>query len=135
RFRAPSLLDAEAHYVWLPMDADTLRLAWEVICTGRTHSFMFRVVVDAETGEAQVRHSLTEHISNASYRVFTSDSPSPFSPGHASPSSVQPPLVARTLVTTPALSTLASPNGWIDDGVMETRGNNVDAHADIDGDN
>jgi len=79
------------------------------------------VLVDADTGEVQVRHTLTEHVSNASYRVFTSDSPTPFSPGHATPSSVQPALVSRGLVTTPGLNLVASPNGWIDDGVFETR--------------
>ena len=134
-FTAPTLLGSEARYVWLPMDAQTVRLCWEVICTGRTTGFMFRILVDAETGELQVRQTLTEHLSNASYRVFTSDSPSPFSPGYDVPSSVQPPTVSRVLVTTPGLNLTASPNGWIDDGVMETRGNNVDAHTDLDANN
>jgi hypothetical protein len=38
--------------------------------------------------------------------------------------------VERQLVTISALSTNASPNGWIDDGGNELRGNNVDAHLD-----
>lgn len=135
RFAVPVLLDAEAQYVWLPLNADTLRLCWEIICTGKSSSRMYRLLVDAESGEVLVRQSLTEEIGNVSYRVFTSDSPTPFSPGHANPSSVQPPLVPRALVTLAALSTTASPNGWIDDGVLETRGNNVDAHTDIDGNN
>ncbi|MBI5770411.1 MAG: M36 family metallopeptidase [Verrucomicrobia bacterium] len=135
RFSARALTDAEARLVWLPMDAATLRLCWEVTCTGRTRGHMYRVIVDAGSGEVQVRHGLTEDIGPASYRVFTSDSPSPFSPGHAAPSSVQPPLVERQLVTLAALNSTASPNGWIDDGVMETRGNNVDAHTDTNGDN
>src|SRR5204863_2045096 len=79
-------------------------------------------------------HSLTDYISDASYRVFTSDSPSPFSPGNATPVATQPPLVPRTLVTIAALNTNASPNGWIDDGVNETIGNNVDAHTDTNAD-
>ncbi|MCX6950826.1 MAG: M36 family metallopeptidase, partial [Verrucomicrobia bacterium] len=133
-FRAAPLNGAEAHLVWLPMDSTTLRLAWEVVCTSRTRGEMFRILVDAESGEPVVRHSLTERISNATYRVFTSDSPSPFSPGHPTPSTVQPGVVSRTLVTTPALNTTASPNGWINDGVMETRGNNVDAHIDANAD-
>src|SRR5262249_44306381 len=62
--------------------------------------------------------------------VFTSDSPSPFSPGFSTPNSSQPPLVSRSLVTLPALDTNASPSGWIADGDNETRGNNVDAHTD-----
>ena len=36
---------------------------------------------------------------------------------------------------TNAISTNASPNGWINDGVNETRGNNVDAHLDLDANN
>lgn len=47
---APSLTDAEVRKVWLPMDGSTLRLCWEVICTGRTRSLMYRVLVDAESG-------------------------------------------------------------------------------------
>ena len=46
----------------------------------------------------------------------------------------QPPRVPRVLLTFSALNTNASPNGWIDDGVNELRGNNVDAHLDrVDG--
>ena len=41
----------------------------------------------------------------------------------------------RTLVTLSALDTTASPNGWINDGVTETNGNNVDAHLDLDNNN
>ncbi|HUR56834.1 MAG TPA: M36 family metallopeptidase, partial [Opitutaceae bacterium] len=135
RFQAVPLSDVVVRYVWIPMDSTTVRLAWEVVLTSKARGEMFRIVVDAESGEAIVRHSLTEYISDATYRVFTSDSPSPFSPGHATPSTVQPPTVARVLITTPALNVTASPNGWIDDGVTETRGNNVDAHLDLNADN
>jgi len=135
QFRSTRLLDVSAEFVWLPEDETTLRLCWEVIFTSKARGEMFRSLVDAATGEVVVRQCLTNDISNASYRVFTSDSPAPMSPGHASPSSVQAPFVARTLVTTPALNTTASPNGWIDDGVTETRGNNVDAHTDTNADN
>ena len=38
--------------------------------------------------------------------------------------------MSRNLVTTQALDTTASPNGWINDGGTETLGNNVDAHLD-----
>ncbi len=135
RFVAPSLTDADVRKVWLPMDGSTLRLCWEVICTGRTRSLMYRILVDAETGEIQIRHNLTADVGPATYRVFTSDSPTPFSPGHATPSTAQPPTVERTLVTLSALNLTASPNGWINDGVFETRGNNVDAHTDTNADN
>ena len=133
-FAARGIADARAALVWLPMDEKTMRLAWSVILSSKARGEMFRVLVDAETGAVPVRQGLTEYLSDASYRVFTGDSPTPMSPGLAAPASTQPPLVARTLVTTPALNTTASPNGWIDDGVNETRGNNVDAHLDLNND-
>ena len=134
-FRASVLkAEAEAKLVWLPMNPEQLRLCWDVLLTGRTHAEMFRVLVDAQTGQPLLRRCLTEHISDATYRVFTSDSPSPFSPGYPTPTSNQPPLVSRTLLTISALHTNASPSGWINDGVNETRGNNVDAHTDLNAD-
>ena len=135
KFRAPALRgEAFAQLVWLPMNKATLRLCWDVILTSRQRQEMFRVLVDAHTGDVLVRRCLTEHISNASYRVFTSDSPTPFSPAWPTPQSGQPPLMARELVTLPALDTNASPAGWINDGGNETLGNNVDAHLDRNGD-
>ena len=134
-FHAAALRGATVHFTWLPMDKGTARLCWEVVLTGRTGGEMFRVLVDAGTGETHVRHCLTNYISEATYRVFTGDSPTPMSPSLATPASTQPAQVARTLVTLSALDTAASPNGWIDDGVNETRGNNVDAHLDLDANN
>jgi len=136
RFRAETLKrEGEARLIWLPMAASELRLCWEVVLTGRARGEMFRVLVDAQAGGILLRRSLTACISDATYRVFTSDSPSPFSPGHPVPLDGQPQVVPRGLLTLPALATNASPNGWIDDGVNETRGNNVDAHTDRNNDN
>ena len=134
RFRAPKLLDVSTGQVWLPLDEGTLRLCWQVVLVAKSRGEMFLVLVDAESGAALLRRGLTNYISNASYRVFTSDSPSPFSPGHPTPLSTQPSTVARSLIVTPALNLTASPNGWIDDGINETRGNNVDAHLDLNAD-
>jgi Fungalysin metallopeptidase (M36)/Bacterial Ig domain/Fungalysin/Thermolysin Propeptide Motif len=128
--------DVDVRLVWLPLDSKRLRLCWDIVLLGRSTGAMYRVLVDAETGEVWVRRCLTDDISNASYRVFTGESPTPMAPGYSAPgNSAQPATVARTLVTLSALDTTASPNGWIDDGVNETRGNNVDAHTDIDDDN
>ena len=136
KFKASFVLgEGEAKLTWLPLDGETLRLCWDVILTSRIRGEMYRVLVDAQSGEVLVRHCLTQHISDATYNVFTSDSPSPFSPGYSTPQPTQPPLASRMLVTLSALSTNASPNGWIDDGVNETVGNNVDAHADWNNDN
>ncbi|MGV3664389.1 MAG: M36 family metallopeptidase [Prosthecobacter sp.] len=135
QFRAALLTDADARLTWLPMDAATLRLAWDVTLTSRSRSEMFRVLVDAATGEILVRHGMTAYISDATYRVFTTESPTPFSPGHQTPSSLQPLPVSRVLVTTPALNTTASPGGWINDGGNITSGNNADAYTDVDNNN
>jgi uncharacterized repeat protein (TIGR01451 family) len=130
-FHAPGLNgEAGARLNWLPMDDSTMRLCWQVILVSHNRGEMFEVLIDAVTGEALVRHGLTNYSSDASYRVYTSDSPSPFSPGYSTPTSSQPLLVARSLLTLTALDTNASPNGWIDDGVNQMTGNNVDAHTD-----
>ncbi|HEX5218762.1 MAG TPA: M36 family metallopeptidase [Verrucomicrobiae bacterium] len=130
-FRAPQIRgQASASLAWVPLNREELRLCWDVLLTSRLRGEMFRLFVDAQSGEVLIRRSLTRYISDASYRVYTSDSPSPFSPGHATLLTNQPPLTNRLLVTLPALFTNASPNGWINDGINETIGNNVDAHAD-----
>jgi len=134
-FNGPHVLgNAEASLTWLPMDEQTLRLCWEIVLTSRIRGEMFRVLVDAETGAMQLRHCLTDYLTDATYRVFTSDSPSPLSPGYSTPVSTQPPLISRSLVTWPALNTNASPLGWLNDGANETLGNNVDAHTDTNND-
>lgn len=128
--------DAGIRLVWLPMNRNSLRLCWEVILMSRARGQMFLVLIDAQTGAPLLRHCLTEDISNASYRVFTSSSPTPFlSPsnslptimGYSSPQTNQPPQICRVLVVTNALDTNASPDGWINDGDNQTYGNNVQA--------
>ena len=128
--------DQQSELVWMPLNSSTLRLYWQAIITSRTRGEMFLCLVDAETGEVVVRRCLTNYLTNSTYNVWTSDSPSPFSPGYAVPGNpAQPPVVARSLITLPALNINASPLGWIDDAVNETRGNNVDAHTDHDDNN
>ncbi len=131
-FRGSGALNGDqyAELVWLPLNASTLQLCWQVIVVSKIRGEGFMLIVDSDTGEVMLRRGLTQYITDASYRVYTSDSPSPFSPSHPVPSAVQPPLVNRQLVVTPALNVNASPNGWIDDGGNETLGNNVDAHTD-----
>ena len=132
-FRGSGALHGDQHgeLVWLPLNSGTLRLYWQVIISSRTRSEMFLCLVDAETGEVVVRRCLTNYVTNSTYNVWTSDSPSPFSPGYTVPGNpAQPAVVARSLITLPALNTNASPLGWINDTVNETRGNNVDAHTD-----
>ncbi|WP_395741241.1 M36 family metallopeptidase [Prosthecobacter sp.] len=141
KLTAPGYSDTTAHLSWVPMNETTLRLAWQVETFSLQQNEMFRVLVDAEKGTVLVRQSITNDISNASYRVYAKpgfqpyDSPTPFSPGYNVPTATQPAEVSRNLVTLDALNTTASPNGWIDDGGTQTLGNNVDAHTDTNADN
>ena len=131
RFHArPQLNECRVQLVWLPMSGSEMRLAWLVRIASSTRGETFHLLIDADSGELLLRRTLTVYLTNATYNVFTSDSPSPFSPGLQSPGSFQPPLVPRTLITTTALDTNASPLGWINDTDNETKGNNVDAHLD-----
>ena len=123
-------LPAYARLVWLPLHRSALRLGWEVLVDSPSSHERFRLVIDAQTGAAHLRQGLTAYISDATYNVYTSDSPSPFSPGLQTPGNFQPPFTNRVLVTTPALDTTASPDGWIPDGANTTTGNNVDAFVD-----
>jgi hypothetical protein len=134
-FKAALLTEASARLLWVPLSAEAMRPAWEVVTVSKARGEMYRVLVDAGTSEVLVRQSLTEYISDASYRVFTAESPTPMLPTPNSVSTLQPAAGSRSLIVTPAFNTTASPNGWIDDGVNETRGNNVEAHTDRDGDN
>ncbi len=124
--------EATTSLVWVPVSRQEFQLCWQVILTSRLRGEMFRVFVDAQNGEVLLRRCLTRYLSDASYRVYTSDSPSPFSPGHATALSTQPAFTNRVLLTLPAFDTNASPDGWISDGINETTGNNVDAHTDRD---
>ncbi|MGA4645536.1 M36 family metallopeptidase [Limisphaera sp. 4302-co] len=118
--------------VWLPVDGTRLRPAWEVHFPKPGTPEVYQMVVDAETGELWLRRQTTFFISDASYRVYTSDSPSPFTPGWDTPNPAQPPYTNRILVTLSALDVTASPNGWINDGDNETMGNNADCFLDRD---
>lgn len=141
KLTAPGYSDTTARLSWVPMDENTLRLAWQVETFSLQHNEMFRMLVDVEKGTVLVRQSITADISTASYRVYAKpgfqpyDSPTPFAPGYSTPSSVQPAEVSRNLLTLDAVNTTASPNGWIDDGGTQTLGNNVDAHTDTNADN
>lgn len=133
QFTAPPLVgDAVADLVWLAMDRTTMRLCWRVILTGKTSGEQYQILIDAESGEAQVRHCWTAYFQPASFRVFDSDSPTPLSPGWTSP---DPPLPSqpafRPQVDKLNVRSIASPNGWIADGSSATIGNNVDAYLDV----
>jgi uncharacterized repeat protein (TIGR01451 family) len=121
---------ASVRLVWLPLHRSALRLAWEVLVTKSDTHESFQLVIDAQTGQVHLRQNLTCHISNATYNVYDSYSPSPFGPSLQTPGTFQPPLTNRTLIVTSALDTNASPAGWIPDGSNTTTGNNIDAFLD-----
>ncbi len=132
RFEANQLRgEASVSLVWLPMNRKTMRLCWRVVLTGKTRGEMFQVLVDAETGDVQVRHCWTYYANPVAYRIFPSESPSPFSPGWSTPNTNQPSVTSRILTNLVAISTNASPDGWITTGRSNTIGNNVDAHLDL----
>lgn len=124
---------ALAQLTWFPGTAGGMRLAWSVVLIPKGTYERYMLLIDAENGDALLRRNLTRHAQDATYNVFTSDSPSPFSPGWAVPFTGQPAETNRTLVKIAALSTNASPLGWIYDGATNvTFGNNVDAFLDRD---
>ena len=132
---APALSgETDARLVWLPLSASTMRLCWQFILVSASRTEMFTILVDAENGEVLYRRNQNRYLTDATYRVFPGDSPSPFSPGWFAPSTAQPPLIVRTNLTLGALDTNASPAGWIPDGGNITVGNNVDAFSDVNGD-
>jgi len=135
RFAGGALVgEADLRLVWMPFGRDRLTLCWDAIVKGDAHAETYRLLLDAVTGNVVIRRCLTDYYTAATYRVYTSDSPSPFSPGYSTPSTAQPPTVQRTLLAIAALSQAASPNGWINDADNQTVGNNVDAHLDVNGD-
>ena len=122
--------------VWLPMSENSMRLCWRVIATVARSEYTYMVLVDAQSGEILVRNNLTLNATPFSFRVFPSDSPSPFTPGHSTVSIAQPVAseTNRVVKTYPtgALDTNASPLGWVGTNVMNTTGNNVEAMLDRD---
>jgi hypothetical protein len=94
------------------------------------------MMVDATNGQIlrrwnRLHFATTEPIA---LRVYTSDDPAPGSPGNTTPVSTQFPFVPRTLVTinpTDVPYSTINVNGWIDDTVNQTSGNNVHSHLDL----
>ncbi len=142
RFTAPGQSDTTAQLTYFPTGGNEVQLGWDITTFSLANNAMFRMVVTANDGKVIYRESLTADISNATYRVYANatskvplDSPAPMLPGTSTPSGVQGVEVPRSLITLQAVDTVASPNGWINDGGQETLGNNVDAHTDTDANN
>src|SRR5438477_13111304 len=91
----PVVSGGHAVLVWVPVTRSMLRLCWSVGIPSRARNETYQTLIDAGTGQVLVRRCLTRYLTNASYRVFTSDSPAPFSPGWSTPNTNQPSSVAR----------------------------------------
>lgn len=130
-------LPIDTRLVYFPLTPDVVRLAYEVMISARGSSDVYELTVDAQSGEVLSRRNLTWYgagTESATYRVYTSDSPAPLTPGPNAPDGSQGVEVSRDLVTTISLDAVASPEGWIPDGSNTTVGNNVDSHLDLNND-
>ncbi len=113
----------------VPMQRGEARLAWNAVINLRNDADWFEINVDAFTGEILGRFNWTDY---DSYRVFPIPLESPVD-GVGLPAS-------HELILNPAVAN-ASPFGWHDtDGAegaefFDTRGNNVNAQEDRDGNN
>jgi len=123
--------------VYFPVAFDDVRPAHRVTIGAVGDSNVYEIIVDATTGDILQRSNNTWYAgpSAGTYRVWTNDSPAPMSPGPDTPTGVQAPIVPRDLVTLDSLDPIASPDGWIQPGLNETLGNNVDSHTDLNNDN
>lgn len=87
--------------VWFPLDRQTLHPAWEVVLPLPGDGHTYEILVDATNGAILRRHTrlVWDSTQPITMRVFTSDGVAPGTPGTATPTGAQFPVVARTLVT------------------------------------
>lgn len=125
--------------VYFPLSRTEIHPAWSLVLPEKGIGNTYEMMIDATDGSVLRRANELRFFGGTediTMRVYTSDSPAPGSPGNATPNGFQFPFVPRSLVTITGASVAAySPNGWINDGVNETLGNNVDAHLDLNSDN
>ncbi len=123
----------ETRLVYFPVTRTDIRAAWMVVVPVKGVGHTYDCIVDASTGELLRREDrlVWDSTQPITMRVYTQDSPRPMLPGLSAVGTTQAAEVSRVLVTkNPADMIPYSPNGWINDGNMETVGNNCDAHAD-----
>ena len=134
RFQVAGLPEpCEAALLWFPLDHARLRLCWEIELAGSEQGERFRVLIDAVNGTAVYGHDMMLHLTPVTYAVYSGGSPTPWPTGYATPATNQPPTVARSVLTLTAISTNASPHGWIEEGNNTTAGNNVIAGLGLTG--
>jgi hypothetical protein len=124
--------------VYFPVDRNTIHPAWHVEVAQKGVGHTYDILVDAADGSILRRHDrlVWDTTQPVTMRVYLLDGIAPGTPGNATNTSFQFPVVARQLVTmNPSDVSAYSPNGWINDGNTQTVGNNVDAHTDTNADN
>ncbi len=122
--------------VYFALSREEMRPAYHVVIPTKGVGHTYDVIVDASSGDVLWRHNwlCNETTQPVTYRVYTSDSPAPGTPGPSTPNGWQAPFVPRQLITVqPTQIAPFSPDGWIPDGGSTTTGNNVDAYLDRDG--
>jgi len=126
-----SLQPIKGSLMWLPIRHGMMRLVWNFQIHTLDKQHVYDFTVDAVSGKVWTRF---DWVSSAQYRVYARPVESP---NHSNP---LPPADARPLINNPANSN-ASPFGWHDTNgstgaeFTVTRGNNVHAYIDADGDN
>jgi|694.fasta_scaffold00860_6 hypothetical protein len=133
-------IEVTSEQVYFALTRDDIRSGWALTLPVKGLGHTYDVIVDASTGAILRRHNRLVFLMGGNepltVRAYTTDSPAPGSPGTPAPNGFQFPFVARSLITVTGAEVSAfSPNGWINDGVNETLGNNVDAHTDLDNNN
>ena len=68
-FKTPD--EAYVRLVWLPLHSSAVRLGWEAMVTKHATRESYRLVIDAQTGEALFRQGLTFHISSGDGTMFS----------------------------------------------------------------
>jgi hypothetical protein len=124
--------------LYFPVARNDIRAAYSVVIPVPGAGHTYDIIVDAADGSLLSRQNrlLWDSTQPVTLRVYPSDGVAPMSPALATPGSTQAPLATRQLITVnPADVIPFSPNGWINDNDMETLGNNVDAHLDLNTDN
>ncbi len=129
----PFVQPIRTELLYFPIEPGVATLAYSM--TLWEDIYAYTVIVDATDGTLLWRKNITAHQTQpATYSVYTSDSPSPWSPGGTLPGQgLQPPGISRTSVTLIGNETPNTFNnlGWITDGVNVTTGNNVNAGVDL----
>ncbi len=137
-FRTDQAITTER--VLFPMTRDEIRPAWAVVIPMKGVGHTYELVIDAIDGK--VLHRFDELcFETTTFRVYPGRSPTPGA-GRLTNDGFHYPYASRSLVVVDS-TTLgpASPFGWFDtNGVAgaeftDTRGNNVDAHLDLDNNN